>query len=149
MEDLIEVAAEEYQQLRQKFIGFDLELTMNLFDVGGAEYATLGALVYRQVFAACKMVWNTEKNTSWYFMKEISSDGDISTVDVVFPASPFLLYHNYKLLKLLLFPLLAYANNETSNLYPYPFSPHHLGFWPVANIQYDQQVGLFFSSLSS
>lgn len=26
-------------------------------------------------------------------MKEISSDGDVSTVDVIYPASPFYLYH--------------------------------------------------------
>ncbi|RYY34716.1 DUF4965 domain-containing protein, partial [archaeon] len=24
----------------------------------------------------------------WYFLKEISSDGDVSTMDVIFPASP-------------------------------------------------------------
>jgi len=61
-----------------------------------------------------------------YFMKEISSDGDLSTVDVIYPASPFYLHYSPELLRLLLVPLLAYANNETSVPYDLPWAPHHL-----------------------
>lgn len=43
-------------------------------------------LLFRQVMAACKLVWNSEKQIPWYFVKEISSDGDLSTVDVIYPA---------------------------------------------------------------
>jgi hypothetical protein len=46
------------------------------------------------------MVWNPKINGPWYFMKEISSDGDISTADVIFPASPIFLYTNPYLLQL-------------------------------------------------
>lgn len=59
---------------------------------GGPQYATLGALAYRQVLAGTKLVWNDRLNTMWYFMKEISSDGDVSTVDVVFPSYPIPTY---------------------------------------------------------
>jgi len=38
--------------------------------------------------------------------------------------------------------LLAYANNETSNTYDFEFAPHHLGTWPVANIQSSQQENM-------
>ena len=47
---------------------------------GGARYAKLGALAYRQVTGALKLVWNDKANDTWAFVKEISSDGDVSTV---------------------------------------------------------------------
>ena len=44
----------------------------------------------------------------------IISDGDVSTVDVLFPSSPLFFYLNPEALRLLLLPVLAYANNETN-----------------------------------
>ena len=97
-----------------------------LEQAGGQKYATIAALAYRQCVGGTKLVWNTRENKLWYFMKEISSDGDLSTVDVIYPASPFFLHFNPELLRLLLVPLLEYANNETSVLYNFPWAPHHL-----------------------
>ena len=69
------------------------------------------------------------------YMKEQSSDGDVSTVDVIFPASPFYLYlSGAEQLRLMLLPLLAYANNETEVSYGLPWAPHHLGTWPVCDL---------------
>ena len=45
----------------------------------------------------------------WAFLKEISSDGNVSTVDVVYPASPAWVYADPAYLGLLLEPLLGYA----------------------------------------
>lgn len=75
-------------------------------------------------------------------MKEISSDGDVSTVDVVYPASPLILYRNIELERMLLIPILVYANNETSKYgdgttYKFKWAPHHLGLWPVSYILSD------------
>jgi len=75
-------------------------------------------------------------------MKEISSDGDVSTVDVIFPASPLFLFFNPDLLGKQLLPIFSYANNETSNPYSLVWAPHHLGTWPVANIETDQQENM-------
>lgn len=66
-------------------------------------------------------------------IKEISSDGDLQTVDVVFPASTLFLYTNPLLMELMLLPLLAYANNETSMQYNLPWAPHHLGIYPIGS----------------
>lgn len=91
-----------------------------------------------------KSVWNDKLNTNWIFMKEISSDGDVSTVDVVFPSSPFWFYHNSSILLKLLIPILAYANNDTK-IYGEPidynleWAPHHLGHWPICNLKPSQQ----------
>lgn len=43
-------------------------------------------IINRQTYAGCKLTWNEKLETPWYFLKEISSDGDLSTVDVIFPA---------------------------------------------------------------
>lgn len=48
-------------------------------------------------------------NTTWAFMKEISSDGDVSTVDVIFPSSPLFFVKNPEIFRLILLPLLAYV----------------------------------------
>jgi hypothetical protein len=57
-------------------------------------------------------------------MKEISSNGNTQTVDVVFPLHPVLLYFNPGLLKLLLDPLFE---NQESGHYPNKYAMHDLG----------------------
>lgn len=100
----------------------------------GEQYATLLSLVHRQVTGACVTVWNEDKQQAWSFMKEQSSDGDVSTVDVISPAAPFFLVLGPEFLRQLILPLLAYANNETYIRYPLPWAPHHLGDWPVCSL---------------
>jgi hypothetical protein len=60
-------------------------------------------------------------------------NGDMQTMDVVYPASPMMLYSNPELLSLLLVPVLTYANNETTTPFANPFSPHQLGTYPIAD----------------
>lgn len=51
----------------------------------------------------------------------------MNTMDVIYPASPLLLYANPELLRQLLEPVLAYAHNETYIAFTDPYSPHQLG----------------------
>ena len=51
----------------------------------------------------------------------------VQTMDVVYPASPMMLYTNPELLRLLLVPVLNFANNGTSTPFTNPFSPHQIG----------------------
>ena len=57
----------------------------------------------------------------------------LNTMDVVFPTSPLLLHTNPELLRQLLLPVLAYANNETAINFTDPYSPHQLGIYPIAD----------------
>lgn len=61
---------------------------------------------------------------SYLFLKEISSDGNIQTVDVLFPFWPILSYLNPAWGKLMLEPLFI---NQESGQWPYMFSIHDLG----------------------
>ena len=58
------------------------------------------------------------------FQKEISSDGNVNTVDVMYPAMPFFLYANPELLKYNLEPLFQ---NQEGQFYPNGYSMHDLG----------------------
>ena len=56
-------------------------------------------------------------------------------VDVTFPASPQFLWSDPEILRLMILPVLDYANNQTYKYglkvnYTYVFAPHHLGYWP-------------------
>jgi hypothetical protein len=139
---MLDQAHKDYSSLVSTCTNFDNNLIATLSKVGGDEYATIASLAYRQTLAGTKMTWHPTLKKPWYFMKEISSDGDISTVDVIFPASPLFLYFNPDLLALQLIPVLEYANNATSNKYNLVWAPHHLGFWPIANIQTKDQENM-------
>jgi hypothetical protein len=88
----------------------------------GQDYATLTTLSVRQAFGAIQLVGT--KDDEYAFMKEISSDGNVNTVDVVFPAHPAFIYTNPQFVSLLLKPL--YENQE-SGQYPNEWSMHDLG----------------------
>ncbi|KAF7340199.1 DUF1793-domain-containing protein [Mycena venus] len=94
------------------------------------DYAGIVELSIRQSLTANELTisknafgqWNT--SDVLYFMKEISSDGNTNTVDVMFPASPIFLYLNPKLGEYLLEPLYRY---QASGLYPNKWSVHDMG----------------------
>jgi hypothetical protein len=89
---------------------------------GGAHYAGLCALALRQAFGGVELV--NSGADPWLFLKEISSDGNVSTVDVIYPTMPALLWSNPLLLRYVLTPLLVYA--ESGN-WPQLFAEHDLG----------------------
>jgi hypothetical protein len=110
---------------------FDLEITSRLARVGGPKYAALAALAFRQTMAAHKVAADWD-GTPLMFPKENFSNGCISTVDVIFPSAPFFLYFEPELLKAQLRPLMQYA---ASARWKFPFAPHDLGTYPLANGQ--------------
>ncbi len=100
----------------------DARVTADATRAGGAKYASLCALALRQAFGATELAGTAQK--PWMFMKEISSDGNMSTVDIMYPAFPAFLYANPLLVRLQLDPLLEYAE---SGKWPQPFAEHDLG----------------------
>ncbi|KAH8671259.1 glutaminase GtaA [Xylariales sp. PMI_506] len=96
-------------------------------NAGGEDYLTITSLSLRQAFGG--LAFAGTEAAPLVFLKEISSDGDTNTVDVIFPAHPVLLYTNPALLAYLLNPL--YINQESGH-YPNTYSMHDLGFFPIA-----------------
>jgi hypothetical protein len=95
-----------------------------------ADYASIVALSIRQALGATEITISKNSNGSFntsdviVFMKEISSDGNVNTVDVIFPAWPVLLYTNPQLGKFLLEGLFRY---QATGQYPNKWSVHDLG----------------------
>lgn len=92
-------------------------------------YYSIIALSARQVMGAYVLATPPSINGSntsepLMFQKEISSDGNVNTVDVMYPAMPFFLYSNVELLRYNLEPL--YQNQE-GGFYPNTYSMHDLG----------------------
>ena len=129
--DLLRVARTQHDALQARNKAFDEELMADMRRVGGEEYARLAALAYRQTLAAHKLVADAD-GTAMYFPKENFSNGCISTVDVIYPSSPFTLLFNPLLLKAQLQPVMEYAAMPR---WPWPFAPHDLGTYPQANGQ--------------
>lgn len=89
---------------------------------GGANYTLLTTLALRQTFGGLEYT-NTSENPL-IFLKEISSDGNVNTVDVIFPFHPIAIYLNPQILKNLLDPL--FINQENFH-WPFQYSIHDIG----------------------
>ncbi|CZR65302.1 probable glutaminase GtaA [Phialocephala subalpina] len=100
----------------------DAKISSDSLSIGGQDYLTITSLSARQAFGAGQLVGNLTKQ--YFFLKEISSDGNIQTVDAIFPFHPILNYLQPSLLKLVLDPLFE---NQESGRYPNTFSMHDLG----------------------
>ncbi len=124
-------AVVERPAILRRVAAFDAEFTKDLVTVGGEKYARLASLAYRQTFAACKLAAD-RNHQPLYFSKENDSNGCIGTVDILYPQSPQMLLTSPTLFRAMLAPVLVYASHPR---WPWPFAPHDLGQYPLANRQ--------------
>jgi hypothetical protein len=124
-------AETQYSHLEQAGTHFDTELMADLERAGGKDYAHIATLAYRQTLMAHGFVADID-GTPMLFPKEDFSNGCIATVDVLYPSSPFFLFFNPALLEAQLKPVLEYSALPR---WKWPFAPHDLGTYPLANGQ--------------
>ena len=130
-QEMLAAAEKQFTQLDQRGRQFDAELSADLKRVGGNAYEQLAALAYRQTLAAHGFAAGLD-GQPLLFPKENFSNGCISTVDVLYPSAPFFLFFNPALLEAQLKPVLEYAALPR---WKWPFAPHDLGTYPLANGQ--------------
>ncbi|KAK5136391.1 hypothetical protein LTR08_003517 [Meristemomyces frigidus] len=101
---------------------YSAQLAHDAFASGSTNYADIVALSARQVMGATS--FSGTPSNPILFLKEISSNGNSQTIDVIFPAFPFFLYTNPRWLAYMLEPLLEHM---LSGQYPNKYAMHDLG----------------------
>ncbi len=127
-ETLITTADKEYDSLLKKCIAFDDELMADLTKVGGESYAYMCSLAYRQCIAGCGIAADAN-GQPMMFTKENTSNGNMGTVDVLFPMDPIWVFLSPTLAKATIAPVFQYASSPQWKL---PYAPHDLGEYPIA-----------------
>ena len=129
--DMLLAADAEHEQLLERCAQFDDWMLQDTARQGGDDFAALCAICYRQSIAAHKLVASAD-GRPYFFSKENFSNGCICTVDVTYPSAPLYLWLQPALLKGMLLPILDYVR---AGRWPWPFAPHDLGQYPLANGQ--------------
>ncbi|KAG8534069.1 uncharacterized protein KY384_000912 [Bacidia gigantensis] len=101
---------------------YSTQLAHDAYESGSDQYVDIAALTARQVIGATSFSGTPDEPILW--MKEISSNGNFQTIDVIFPAFPFFLYTNPRWLAYLLAPILEHT---LSGQYPNKYALHDLG----------------------
>ncbi|RDW86339.1 putative glutaminase [Aspergillus mulundensis] len=101
---------------------YSTQLAEDAYQSGAQDYVDIVALSARQVMGATTFSGTPEDPI--LFLKEISSNGNFQTIDVIFPSFPFFLYTNPRWLAYLLEPLIEHM---LSGQYPNKYAMHDLG----------------------
>ncbi len=131
VQEMLAEAEQQYTSLVSRGEKYDADLAHDLESVGGPGYRQIALLAYRQTLAAHGLVADLD-GKPMLFAKENFSNGDIATVDVLYPSAPFFLFFNPALLEAQVRPVLEYA---TLPRWKFPFAPHDLGRYPLADGQ--------------
>ncbi|PSR77704.1 glutaminase GtaA [Coniella lustricola] len=122
-EEMIKYHYSDFQHAADLASNYSRQLDIDAYASGSSDYRDIAALSARQVLGATQ--FSGTPDNPILFLKEISSNGNFQTVDVIFPSFPFFLYTNPRWLAYLLEPLLEHMS---SGQYPNKYSMHDLGY---------------------
>ncbi|KAL8901914.1 MAG: hypothetical protein Q9207_004976 [Kuettlingeria erythrocarpa] len=112
----------DYKTAASLASNYSAQLAIDAHRSGSDDYVDIVALTARQVMGAT--VFSGTPDDPILFLKEISSNGNFQTIDVIFPSFPFFLYTNPRWLAYLLEPLIEHM---LSGQYPNKYAMHDLG----------------------
>ena len=127
-EHLLAMAKADYDALLPRCVAFDKELMADTATVGGDAYSYMCSLAYRQCIGGCGLAADAN-GQPMLFTKENTSNGNMATVDVLFPMDPIWVFMSPTLAKASVAPVFVYASSEQWKL---PYAPHDLGEYPRA-----------------
>ncbi len=129
--DMVSAAKAEYREIKELCRAFDKSLTEDAAKLG-ENYKNIVTLAYRQTVSAHKLIADKDANLL-FLSKENHSNGCIGTLDVTYPSIPLFLKYNPELVLAMLRPIIKYAQMPE---WKYPFTPHDVGRYPLANGQF-------------
>jgi hypothetical protein len=117
---------DDYGDAYEEAAKLDTAITEKALNIS-QEYADILALSVRQSFGAVELtIPESDHNTSdvLSFIKEISSDGNVNTLDIIFPTFPIYYVMNPDLIKLQLEPVMRYLQQGR---WPHEWAIHDIG----------------------
>ncbi|EAU30850.1 hypothetical protein ATEG_08718 [Aspergillus terreus NIH2624] len=120
--DALDFFHHDYEESESICTDLDQRIATDSLKAAGQNYLTITSLTVRQAFGAVQLCGTS--GNEYLFLKEISSNGNMNTVDVIFPAYPIFLYTNPQLLTFLLKP---HFEIQEGGLYPNKYSMHDIG----------------------
>ena len=121
-EQLLSFHYRDYGEASYLASNYSQQVAEDAYLSGADDYVDIVALTARQVMGAT--TFSGTPDSPILFLKEISSNGNFQTIDVIFPAFPFFLYTNPRWLAYLLEPLIEHM---LSGQYPNKYAMHDLG----------------------
>ncbi|RDW75810.1 hypothetical protein BP5796_06631 [Coleophoma crateriformis] len=130
----------DYSAAYSESLTFDASLEQKATASAGTNYSDILTLTPRQAFGGTELtIPDDTLDTSdvMAFLKEISSDGNVNTLDVIFPAFPIFYVVAPEYIRLLLEPVLQYTE---SGAWTQPFAIHDIGTHYPNATGHDDQV---------
>lgn len=122
VEELLQFHYHDFSNAETLAANYSTQLAKDAYQSGAEDYVDIVSLSARQVMGATTFSGTAEDPI--LFLKEISSNGNFQTIDVIFPAFPFFMYTNPRWLAYLLEPLIEHM---LSGQYPNTYTMHDLG----------------------
>lgn len=132
---------DDYDDAFQESIALDSELITKAKAAAGQKYSDILALSTRQAYGGIDLtIPNDSLDTSQVlaFIKELSSNGNLNTVDVIMPAFPIYYVFDPDYIRLLLEPMMKYL---AAGRWHRPYTIHDMGtHYPNATGHDDQRA---------
>lgn len=132
---------DDFEDAQSEATILDSDIASKSTAVGGGNYSDIVTLSLRQAHGGIDLVIpndTLDTNDTLAFIKEISSDGNVNTIDIIFPAFPMYYTMNPEYIRLLLEPVVRYLE---SGRWKQPYPVHDIGsHYPNATGHDDQKA---------
>lgn len=130
---------DDFEDSERESWHLDQELSTLSTATAGPKYADIVALSLRQVWGGIDLTipdMSKDPDSVMAFIKELSSDGNVNTVDVIMPAFPIFWVMDPNWIRLLLEPVMLYLESGRWRL---PYAIHDIGTHYPRAVGHDDQ----------
>lgn len=138
--DAVSYFLDDYHDAFNESVALDTELDAKAKASAGQKYSDIVALSTRQAYGGLELTIpndSLDTNQVLVWCKELSSNGDIQTVDILAPSFPIYWVFDSNYIRLILEPIMRYL---AAGRWHKPYMIHDMGTYPNAIGHDDQQA---------